>query len=35
MKYSLCYFLKDLSCLEEVEEVILVLYCERVKVEDG
>ncbi|KAF2531644.1 hypothetical protein F2Q70_00033436 [Brassica cretica] len=35
IKYSSCYFPKDSSSLEEAEEAILALYCERANVEDG
>ncbi|CAE6162473.1 unnamed protein product [Arabidopsis arenosa] len=35
MKYSSCYFSNDSSSLEDAEEAILALYCERAKVEDG
>ncbi|CAL9227809.1 unnamed protein product, partial [Arabidopsis halleri] len=35
MKYSSCYFSNDSTSLEDAEEAILALYCERAKVEDG
>ncbi|CAH2066026.1 unnamed protein product [Thlaspi arvense] len=35
MKYSSCYFSNDSSNLEDAEEAMLALYCERAKVEDG
>ena len=35
MKYSSCYFSNDSNSLEDAEEAMLALYCERAKVEDG
>ncbi|CAN6985054.1 unnamed protein product [Brassica rapa subsp. trilocularis] len=35
MKYSSCYFSNDSSSLEDAEEAMLALYCQRAKVEDG
>ena len=35
LKYSSCYWNDDTSSLDEAEEIMLDLYCERAEIKDG